>query len=166
MSIPFFYFLFFISRDFPFGISPPLPLACLSSCIKGKRDMIKKIEQKNKKTGQANFLGLKLKHKHTFRENILWPLLKSNLLKMTIPDKPNSRLQKYVAVKSNQDSWVGYELLWKQMEINHSGHPTRYPTSCWEWKVVWPLISLLRCRTREKECHRIGHLFWIFLTNG
>ncbi len=42
---------------------------------------------------------LKLKHKHTFRENILWPLLKSNLLKMTIPDKPNSRLQKYVAVK-------------------------------------------------------------------
>ena len=47
---------------------------------------------------------LKLRHKHTFRENILWPLLKNNFLKMTIPDKPKSRLQKYVAVKPNQDN--------------------------------------------------------------
>jgi ATP-dependent DNA helicase RecG len=56
------------------------------------------------KTAKEIMEFLKLKHKHTFRENILWPLLKSNLLRMTIPDKPNSRLQKYVAVKSNQDS--------------------------------------------------------------
>lgn len=36
-----------------------------------------------------------LTHKPTFRKNYLRPALNSGLIEMTIPDKPNSRLQKY-----------------------------------------------------------------------
>ena len=42
---------------------------------------------------------LKLKHKEHFRLNILSPLLKKELLLMTIPDKPNSPKQKYYTNK-------------------------------------------------------------------
>ena len=33
-----------------------------------------------------------------FRKNVLKPLLQSGRLKMTIPEKPNSSIQKYVKV--------------------------------------------------------------------
>lgn len=42
-----------------------------------------------------NYIGIK-DRKH-FREYILKPLLDSEKLSMTIPDKPNSKLQKYVS---------------------------------------------------------------------
>ena len=42
-----------------------------------------------------NYIGIK-DRKH-FREYILKPLLVSNKLNMTIPDKPNSKLQKYIS---------------------------------------------------------------------
>jgi ATP-dependent DNA helicase RecG len=38
---------------------------------------------------------LKLKNADHFRKAYLLPLLKPDLLEMTLPDKPNSRLQKY-----------------------------------------------------------------------
>ena len=38
---------------------------------------------------------LKLSHRPTFRKNYLTPTLKSGLIERTIPDKPNSKLQKY-----------------------------------------------------------------------
>ena len=47
---------------------------------------------------------LKLKHREHFRANILNPLIKKGLLKLTIPDKPSSPKQKYVATKvKNED---------------------------------------------------------------
>lgn len=39
---------------------------------------------------------LRLKSKETFRKNYMTPALKHNLVKMTIPDKPNSKNQRYV----------------------------------------------------------------------
>jgi Fic family protein len=38
---------------------------------------------------------LKLSHRPTFRANYIHPALTANLIERTIPDKPNSRLQKY-----------------------------------------------------------------------
>ena len=37
-----------------------------------------------------------IKDKNYFRDRYLKPLLASNKLQMTIPDKPNSKYQKYV----------------------------------------------------------------------
>ena len=39
---------------------------------------------------------LGLHSKEGFRRNYLCPAIKMNLIKMTIPDKPNSRNQRYV----------------------------------------------------------------------
>jgi hypothetical protein len=39
--------------------------------------------------------NLGLSHRPTFRNNYLHPALAKGLIEMTIPDKPNSRLQKY-----------------------------------------------------------------------
>ena len=38
---------------------------------------------------------LRIEHRPTFRANYLHPALKAGLIERTIPDKPNSRLQKY-----------------------------------------------------------------------
>ena len=43
---------------------------------------------------------LGLSHKPTFRKNYLNPALKQNLIERTIPDKPNSRNQKYRKCKN------------------------------------------------------------------
>uniref|UniRef100_UPI00316AE2E0 Fic family protein n=1 Tax=Methanomethylovorans hollandica TaxID=101192 RepID=UPI00316AE2E0 len=38
---------------------------------------------------------LNIKHRPTFRNNYLHPALGEELIEMTIPEKPSSRLQKY-----------------------------------------------------------------------
>jgi len=40
------------------------------------------------------FLGLK--HRRSFKENVLQPLLESGMLIQTIPDKPSSPKQRYI----------------------------------------------------------------------
>lgn len=42
---------------------------------------------------------LGLSHKPTFRKNYLNPALAQNLIERTIPDKPNSKNQKYRKIK-------------------------------------------------------------------
>ena len=44
---------------------------------------------------------LQMKHNPTFRVNYLNPLLEKGILIMTLPDKPNSKYQKYVVNASN-----------------------------------------------------------------
>ena len=46
---------------------------------------------------------LAIKHREYFRLEILKPLIEKGLLKLTIPDKPNSRFQKYVTSSKNPD---------------------------------------------------------------
>ncbi len=47
-------------------------------------------------TSKALMEKLGLSSKEGFRRNYLHPSLKMNLIQMTIPDKPNSRNQRYV----------------------------------------------------------------------
>lgn len=47
-------------------------------------------------TGAVLMEKLNLKSKETFRRNYLHPAIQQNLIRMTIPDKPNSKNQRYV----------------------------------------------------------------------
>lgn len=49
-------------------------------------------------TSKALMEKLGLKSKEGFRRNYLRPAVDMNLIRMTIPDKPNSRNQRYVKV--------------------------------------------------------------------
>ena len=52
------------------------------------------LEQGELSSGELR-IGLGVSHRHTFRENYLHPALYAGLIERTLPDKPNSRLQKY-----------------------------------------------------------------------
>ena len=49
-------------------------------------------------TSNALMEKLGMKSRASFRENYLNPALELNLVRMTIPDKPNSRNQRYIRV--------------------------------------------------------------------
>lgn len=42
---------------------------------------------------------LNLKSKETFRKNYMGPAINKKLVRMTIPDKPTSKNQKYIRIK-------------------------------------------------------------------
>ena len=49
-------------------------------------------------TSKALMEKLGLKSREGFRRNYLHPAVEANLIRMTIPDKPNSRNQRYVKI--------------------------------------------------------------------
>ena len=56
---------------------------------------------------------LRLKHRETFQNNYLRPLINAQLLALTIPDKPQSRLQKYVITNEGK-RWL------EENQLNHT----------------------------------------------
>ncbi len=58
------------------------------------RQLLYCLQHGEKSAGELRDL-LGLKHRQTFRENYLHPALDAGLIEMTLPDKPNSRLQRY-----------------------------------------------------------------------
>lgn len=61
-------------------------------------DQVKRLLQifdKNSLSASSLMQKLHLSHRPTFRKNYLHPALNKGLIEMTVPDKPNSRLQKY-----------------------------------------------------------------------
>lgn len=60
-------------------------------------------EQPRKAIEIQKFLGLK--HRETFQDNYLKPLLKQQLLTLTIPDKPRSPAQQY-AITRTGETWL------------------------------------------------------------
>lgn len=48
---------------------------------------------------------LQLKHRESFRDNWIVPLLEAGLLTMTLPDKPSSPKQKYQAMRADNWTW-------------------------------------------------------------
>ncbi len=67
----------------------------LSECI---RKLLEAMEYDIPYTGKALMEKLGLKSKEGFRRNYLRPAVDMNFIRMTIPDKPNSRNQRYVKI--------------------------------------------------------------------
>ena len=67
----------------------------LSECIKKLLDVM---EYDIPYTSKVLMEKLGLKSKEGFRRNYLRPATDMNLIRMTIPDKPNSRNQRYVKI--------------------------------------------------------------------
>jgi hypothetical protein len=47
--------------------------------------------------------GLGLKHRHSFRTRYLRPALSRQWIEMTMPEKPNSRMQRYRLTPAGRD---------------------------------------------------------------
>lgn len=67
----------------------------LSECVK---KLLEVMEYDIPYAGNALMEKLGLKSKEGFRRNYLRPAINMNLIRMTVPDKPNSRNQRYVKV--------------------------------------------------------------------
>ena len=67
----------------------------LSECIK---KLLEVMEYDIPYTSKVLMEKLGLKSKEGFRRNYLRPATDRNLIRMTIPDKPNSRNQRYIKV--------------------------------------------------------------------
>ena len=67
----------------------------LSECVK---KLLEVMEYDIPYTGNALMEKLGLRSKEGFRRNYLRPAINMNLIRMTVPDKPNSRNQRYIKV--------------------------------------------------------------------
>ena len=67
----------------------------LSECVK---KLLEVMEYDIPYSGTKLMEKLGLKSKEGFRRNYLCPAMENNVIRMTIPDKPNSRNQRYVKV--------------------------------------------------------------------
>ena len=67
----------------------------LSECVK---KLLEVMEYDIPYTGNALMEKLGLRSKEGFRRNYLRPAINMNLIRMTVPDKPNSRNQRYVKI--------------------------------------------------------------------
>ena len=67
----------------------------LSECI---RKLLEVMEYDVPYTSKMLMEKMGLKSKEGFRRNYLRPAIDLNLIRMTIPDKPNSRNQRYVRI--------------------------------------------------------------------
>ena len=57
-----------------------------------------KFKYRSPYTANAILDLLGLKSKETLRKNYLGPAIENGLIKMTLPDKPNSRNQRYIKI--------------------------------------------------------------------
>ena len=64
--------------------------------------LLEALRQGDKTSGELRAI-LKIKHRPTFRANYLHPALSEKLIEYTVPEKPNSRLQKYRLTKKGTE---------------------------------------------------------------
>ena len=62
------------------------------------KKLLSRMEYDTPYTANAILELLELKSKETLRKNYLGPAIENGLIKMTVPDKPNSRNQRYIKI--------------------------------------------------------------------
>ena len=67
-------------------------------CSEAVKRLLEVMEYDIPYTSKALMEKLGLKSREGFRRNYLHPAVEVNLIRMTIPDKPNSRNQRYVKI--------------------------------------------------------------------
>lgn len=67
-------------------------------CSEAVKRLLEVMEYDIPYTSKAFMEKLGLKSREGFRRNYLHPAVEVNLIRMTIPDKPNSRNQRYVKI--------------------------------------------------------------------
>ena len=68
--------------------------------------------------------GLEMNHRPTLRDNYLHPALQAGPIEMTVPDKPNSRLQKYRLTEKGKRRFLCAHAT--THEKQHGGKPWTY----------------------------------------
>jgi ATP-dependent DNA helicase RecG len=74
--------------------APQLPTQSATQSTDPVDRLLARLSQGEMSAGELRF-ALGIKHRPTFRVNYLHPALAAGWIEYTLPDKPNSRLQKY-----------------------------------------------------------------------
>jgi ATP-dependent DNA helicase RecG len=70
--------------------------------------LLKALQSGDLSSGQLREV-IEIKHRPTFRRNYLHPALESGFIEYTIPEKPNSRMQKYRLTDRGRQALVSGE---------------------------------------------------------